>query len=114
MIYSDINKKILSHIDGLKKVPKMFFRGEVTYLTVETYLNGYIRALGDSFGVVIENKMMRWFLDRVKQESSCFFTAYVDIYYADKPEQERICILIDTVEDFFKENPEWYQEDSLC
>lgn len=114
MDYSNINDKIFFHIHGIKKTPKMFFRGEVTYIAVETYLNGYILALGDSAGVALGDKMRQWFLERVKQQSSCFFTAYVDIYYADKSEQERIYILIDTVEDFFKENPKWYQEDSLC
>lgn len=113
MIYNNINEKIFFHIHGIKKNPKMYFRGEVSYIAVETYLNGYIRALGDSTGVALENKMRHWFLDRVKEQSSCFFTAYVDIYYADKSEQERIYILIDTIEEFFKENPNWYKEDSL-
>lgn len=107
--YTDMNETIFRDLYGIKKCPKMFIRGEITYYSVETYLNGYIRGLEHCSGIKLHEKIMHWYLKRISQKSSCFFTAYVEIRYKEKSEEERICILIDLIVAFFQENPSWYQ-----
>lgn len=105
--YTEINHNIFHDLSVLKKYPGMCFRGERTYIAFETYLNGYLRGLGDCSGVVL-GKIRLWFQEKVNQNSSCFFTAHVEHYYNDRSEEERIHLLIDLVEEFFQENPKWY------
>ncbi|MCL1989472.1 MAG: hypothetical protein FWG67_01150 [Defluviitaleaceae bacterium] len=99
---------IIQTILALKKYPKMYLRGDVSYLKIESYLNGYFTALGQLYSVELKKLMGLWFQEKVNQNSSYPFTAHVDFYYKDKSEDERINILIDLVEEFFQENPEWH------
>lgn len=103
-----LNDKILYDLHGIKIHSKMFIRGEITYTSVETYLNGYFRGLEHYSGVKLEDKIKHWYEKKVNQNSSCFFTAYVECFCKEKPEEERIHILIDLTEMFFQENPVWY------
>lgn len=103
-----LNEKILYDLYGIEKCPHMFFGGEITYKSFETYLNGYFRGLEHYSGVRLQNKIMRWYEEKVNQKSSCFFTAYVELFCEEKSEEERIHILIGLTEAFFQENPEWY------
>lgn len=104
---------IFKEIDYLRKRPSMLFRGGATYVAVETYLIGYIRAMGDYSGVNLLHEMHLWFQEKIQQKASCFFMAHVDIYYHDKSEKERIAVLIDLVEEFFRAHPTFVANDRL-
>jgi len=88
-------------LQGLKKCPKMYISGEITYTSIENYLEGHLCALEICLGIAIRKKIMGWFLRKINQNDiSIGFANYVNYYYTDKSEEERIVILIELIEDF--------------
>jgi len=98
-IYESTSHMLMS----LKKCPKMYFRGELTFIAVETYLNGYIRGLEYCLNINIFSNIRVWFEEKVnKKNVSLGFSTHVDFYYKGNSEEERINILIDLVDEFFR------------
>jgi len=89
---------------GLKKYPKMYLRGDITYLAIETYIYGYLAGLGCCLNIDFARKIHIWFQEKVKERNPVIiFTAHVKFYYKDRSEEEHIDILLDLVEEFFQE-----------
>ena len=87
----------------LKKRPKMFFKGELTFTAVETYINGYLLGLECCLGITVFQRLHVWFQEKIKQENNVLgFTTHVDYYYKERSEEDRISILIDLVDEFLK------------
>jgi len=103
MDYNEINENILGVLQGLKKRPGMYFRGEQTYLTYETFLWGYLTGLS---AIASVGDITAWFTEkRGESNYSILFSAQILHLYPGNSEEEHIKILLDTVEGYFHENP---------
>jgi len=98
------NHEIIKTLKAVKKYPKMYLRGKVSYLSIETYLNGYLNGLGLFHSVNSGQDIRLWFQEKVGQKSPTSFTVHVENYYKDKTEEERIDILLDLVIEFFQKS----------
>ncbi|MDR0314615.1 MAG: hypothetical protein LBH71_01525 [Oscillospiraceae bacterium] len=105
-----ISNTVLKTILAMKQHPKVYLRGDLSYCTVEAYLNGYLTALGQSYSIDLEKTIKLWFQKKVNEKTSCAFTTHVENYYGNRTEEDRINTLIDLVAEFFQEKPEWYQQ----
>jgi len=106
---NELNNKIKETFKILKEWPLMIITKEVTYPTLQCYLEGYVDGLAHVFKKNLRLEISQWFQKRINQKASVFWTNHIIDFYKGKTDEELQMILINTTEEYFQENPEWYK-----
>src|SRR5882672_5693403 len=105
----ELTSKIFEWLSILKARPKMII-GEATidYRTLKIYVEGYVDGVGLTFDINLRKNISLWFQNKIKQQSSVYWTDQIANYYKNKTEEQIKEILLSTTEEYFKENTNWH------